>query len=102
MFYLPGKVIDTIEWKDSVGKPTLLLLLEISTRQLGLCLKRWVYYLKPVRNSGPLFIGILSPDSDFVTLIFTCLVKISKKTRNSRFFVFGIMHTLLLVDHSFE
>jgi hypothetical protein len=69
MFYLPGKVIDTIERKVSVEKPTLLLL-EISTRQLGLCLKRRVYYLRPVRKSGPLFIGILPSDSDFVTLIF--------------------------------
>jgi hypothetical protein len=93
MFYLPGKVIDTIERKVSVEKPTLLLLLEISTRQLGLCLKRRVYYLRPVRNSGPLFIGILSSDSDFVTLIFTCLVKISKKTE-IRGFSFSELCTL--------
>jgi hypothetical protein len=66
MFYLPGKVIDTIERKVSVEKPTPLLL-EISTRQLGLCIKRWVYYLRPVRKSGPLFIGILPSDTDFVT-----------------------------------
>ena len=31
---------------------------------------RGVIYLKPVRNSGPLFIGVLSLDSDFVTLNF--------------------------------
>src|SRR5262249_3266842 len=44
-------------------------------------------YLRPVRNSGPLFIGVLSLDSDFVTLnFFTCPVKTSKKPRNSASF----------------
>ena len=56
----------------------------------------------PVRNSWPLFIGVLSPDSDFVTLNFYVSGKNLKKPRISRLFVFGIMHTLLLFDHSLE